>query len=262
MVLTGEYLDVDMRAPVPLAEPVRHPDGVGHHVDIAVGALGALGGGHAGVLPAPAFMCLVSADAEVRDVRVVAVRSGLAGLVVEDAAVIPPQRRASDDITPECSGEGEEHVGAEQPPREWPRPWWQARIGGAYLSYWLYQHLGNLSPEELGTNELWQRVQEQGDATAVLSDFARQADDPAESTFWSYRRSFGRVRVVVIDSRGGRVLEEGRRRMVNEAEWQWVTESVSGDWDHLVLTTSLPAGLRSRTQLSSGSSHSTHWPDG
>ena len=28
--------------------------------------------------------------------------------------------------------------------------------------------------------------------------------------------------------------------MVNEAEWQWVTESVSGDWDHVVLATSLP----------------------
>jgi len=28
--------------------------------------------------------------------------------------------------------------------------------------------------------------------------------------------------------------------MVDEAEWEWVTESVSGDWDHVVLATSLP----------------------
>ena len=28
--------------------------------------------------------------------------------------------------------------------------------------------------------------------------------------------------------------------MVGEAEWQWVTESVAGDWDHVVLATSLP----------------------
>jgi hypothetical protein len=120
------------------------------------------------------------------------------------------------------------------------KPWWQARISGAYMSYWLYQHLGNLSPEELGKNELWRQVQEPGDGAAVLSAFALQADHTSGSIQWSYRRSFGRVRVVVIDSRGGRVLEEGQRLMVNEAEWQWVTESVSGDWDHVVLATSLP----------------------
>ncbi len=120
------------------------------------------------------------------------------------------------------------------------QPWWRARIGGAYMSYWLYQHLGNLSPAELGKNELWRQVQEPGDAAAVLSDFALRADQTTAGIQWSFRRSFGRVRVVVIDSRGGRVLEEGKRRMVNEAEWQWVTESVSGDWDHVVLATSLP----------------------
>jgi hypothetical protein len=120
------------------------------------------------------------------------------------------------------------------------KPWWQARISGAYMSYWLYQHVGNLSPEELGKDELWRQVQAPGDAAAVLAGFARRADQPSEHIQWSYRRSFGRVRVVVIDSRGGRVLEEGQRRMVNEAEWQWVTESVAGDWDHVVLATSLP----------------------
>jgi hypothetical protein len=50
----------------------------------------------------------------------------------------------------------------------------------------------------------------------------------------------GQVRVVVIDSRGGRVLDGGKRQMVDDAEWQWVTESVSGDWDHVVLATSVP----------------------
>ena len=120
------------------------------------------------------------------------------------------------------------------------KPWWRARISGAYMSYWLYQHLGNLSPEELGKNELWRQVQGPGDAAAVLSEFALRAAQAAEGIQWSFRRSFGRVRVVVIDSRSGRVLEDGTRLMVNEAEWQWVTESVSGDWDHVVLATSLP----------------------
>ena len=29
------------------------------------------------------------------------------------------------------------------------KPWWRDRIDGAYMSYWLYQHLGNLSPDDL-----------------------------------------------------------------------------------------------------------------
>lgn len=120
------------------------------------------------------------------------------------------------------------------------KPWWRDRITGAYMSYWVYQHLGNLSPGELSGNELWHRVQQPGDAAAVLSDFAARADRRAGGIRWSYRRSFGRVRVVVIDSRGGRVLEDGKRLMAGDAEWQWVIDSVSGDWDHVVLATSLP----------------------
>ncbi len=119
-------------------------------------------------------------------------------------------------------------------------PWWPPRIRGAYMSYWIYQHLGNLSPAELAKNELWQQVQQPGDAAAVLADFAVRADQRAEGIQWSFRRSFGGVRVVVIDSRSGRVLEDGKRLMVGEAEWQWITESVAGDWDHVVLATSLP----------------------
>src|SRR5260370_25349920 len=30
------------------------------------------------------------------------------------------------------------------------KPGWQQRIAGAYMSYWAYQHLGNLSPADLG----------------------------------------------------------------------------------------------------------------
>jgi PhoD-like phosphatase len=120
------------------------------------------------------------------------------------------------------------------------RPWWRDRIRGAYLSYWVYQHLGNLSPEELGQSELWRQVQEPGDAAPALSELARRADQLAGEVQWSFRRSFGRVRVVVIDSRGGRALEAGRRLMLDQAEWQWVTASVAGDWDHVVLATSLP----------------------
>jgi hypothetical protein len=125
------------------------------------------------------------------------------------------------------------------------KPWWPPRITSAFMSYWIYQHLGNLSPEDLGKNELWRQVQETDDAAAVLSDFAVRADQGTAGIQWSFARSFGTVRVVVIDSRAGRVLEESKRLMVSEAEWQWVTEAVSGDWDHVVLATSLPLLLPS-----------------
>lgn len=119
-------------------------------------------------------------------------------------------------------------------------PWWPARITAAFMSYWLYQHLGNLSPGELRADGLWRKLREPGDAADVLSDFAARADRAAAGIQWSFRRTFGKVRVVVIDSRAGRVLEDGNRRMVSEAEWHWVTRSVSGDWEHVVLATSLP----------------------
>ena len=121
------------------------------------------------------------------------------------------------------------------------KPWWRDRIGGAYMSYWIYQHLGNLSPEDLAKDEQWQQVQEPGDAAPMLSEFALRADAGPDGIQWTFQRTFGKVRVIVIDSRGGRVLsEDGKRQMVDDEEWQWVTESVSGDWDHVVLATSVP----------------------
>jgi hypothetical protein len=121
------------------------------------------------------------------------------------------------------------------------KPWWPARITAAFQSYWLYQHLGNLSPADLAKDELWQQVTAApGDADAVLRDFARRADQPSGGVQWSFGRSFGRVRMVAIDSRAGRVLDNGQRRMIGEAEWEWVIQSAAGDWDHVVLATSLP----------------------
>jgi len=120
-------------------------------------------------------------------------------------------------------------------------PWWQSRITGAYMSYWIYQHLGNLSPAELGSDTLWRHVQELDDGAPPLRDLAQRADEHPYGIRWSVRRNFGRVRVVVIDSRGHRVVDDdGHRLMVDEAEWEWVTTSSEGDADHLVLVTSLP----------------------
>ena len=48
--------------------------------------------------------------------------------------------------------------------RSWRREmgattWWRERIVGALMSYWIYQHLGNLSATELRSNDLLARVQ-------------------------------------------------------------------------------------------------------
>ena len=118
-------------------------------------------------------------------------------------------------------------------------PWWDSRIEGAYQSYWLYQHLGNLSPAELARDETWGKLGQGGDAAPVLADLAHRADQRAPEIRWSFRRTFGRVRLVMLDSRSRRVVD-GTRLMTDEGEWQWLTESVSGDWEHVVIATSVP----------------------
>jgi PhoD-like phosphatase len=118
--------------------------------------------------------------------------------------------------------------------------WWNRHILGALSSYWVYQHLGNLAPGEHEKDELLRRVKEADDAEPILEEFARRADRENAGTRWSYCRDLGRTRLVVVDSRAGRVLDEGSRSMLDEHEWDWVAEQVTGDFDHLLVATSLP----------------------
>ena len=55
-------------------------------------------------------------------------------------------------------------------------PWWEERIVGAFMSYWIYQHLGNLSPEELERDGLFRQVQRAKDPSRILREFAYRAD--------------------------------------------------------------------------------------
>ena len=124
------------------------------------------------------------------------------------------------------------------------QPWWNERITSGLASYWLYQHLGNLSPDDLADDPVYERVRAAGgDATAVLREFAFRADREVEGTRWSYARDFGRTRLLVIDSRCGRVLTGGHREMLDRDEWRWVEQQATGDFDHLLLATSLPFAL-------------------
>jgi hypothetical protein len=118
--------------------------------------------------------------------------------------------------------------------------WWRIRAVDGFMSYWVYQHCGNLSPRELGENEVWRRIQAADDATGVLQDFAEGAHQAGEGTRWSYCRDLGRTRLIVMDSRAGRVLRPDRRSIFDDHEWDWIVEHAEGDFDHLLLATSDP----------------------
>jgi hypothetical protein len=119
--------------------------------------------------------------------------------------------------------------------------WWDDHVVAAFSSYWLYQHLGNLSPELQDEDELYRSVRSaEGDADHVLREFALRADRATDGSRWSYCRDLGDTRLMVIDSRAGRVLDEDGRRMVDEEEWDWITAHATGGFDHLLIATSLP----------------------
>jgi PhoD-like phosphatase len=118
--------------------------------------------------------------------------------------------------------------------------WWNEHIKGALSSYWVYQHLGNLAPEAHKDDELLNRVKAEEDAEELLEEFAYRADRGTSGTRWSYCRDLGDTRLIVIDSRAGRVLEEGKRSMLDDEEWDWFYEHATGDFDHLLIGTSLP----------------------
>jgi hypothetical protein len=119
--------------------------------------------------------------------------------------------------------------------------WWHERIVGAYMSYWLYQHLGNLSPRELEEDETYGRVCDaDGDAGDIVRRYAENADEHRDGSRWSFHRDLGRNRVIVMDSRAGRVLREGHRSIFDDSEWEWIRAQAHGDFDNLIVATSDP----------------------
>jgi hypothetical protein len=111
------------------------------------------------------------------------------------------------------------------------------------MSYWIYQHLGNLSPPELGEEELLRLVRGDDDAGPRLREMARRWDRESAASRWAFYRDFGDSRLLVVDSRAARVLSDGRREMLDEEEWGWVIEHSLGEFDHLVIASTLPVYL-------------------
>ena len=138
--------------------------------------------------------------------------------------------------------------------REWvtKEPWWRDRVTGALASYWVYQHLGNLAPEQLDDDPTYAMVLAAADddeRTRQLEAFAWQADIEPDSTRWSFYRDLGNarmgVRMLAVDSRCARDLDPKARAMVDEAEWAWLVEKATTPApgqtiDHLLLGTTLP----------------------
>ena len=129
--------------------------------------------------------------------------------------------------------------------REWieemrREPWWEEREISGLMSYWVYQHLGNLSPRELEENPEYREAREAEDSVPVLRRFARREARVPEGKRWSFCTDIGKVRVVVTDDRTGRVLDHDRRSIFDDEEWRWVEDHATGDFDHLLIGTTDP----------------------
>ncbi|HET8863771.1 MAG TPA: alkaline phosphatase D family protein [Solirubrobacterales bacterium] len=121
------------------------------------------------------------------------------------------------------------------------KQWWHERAVGGIMSYWIYQHIGNLSPRELDEeNEIYARVRGNPDATEVLHEWAKSIDSTAAGTRWSFCRDIDGVRAIFMDSRAARVLTRERRSMFDEEVWDWIVDHANGDFDHLLIGTTVP----------------------
>jgi hypothetical protein len=123
------------------------------------------------------------------------------------------------------------------------KPWWRERLAGGLMSYWIYQHIGNIAPGELGRHEEYRAVREADDGGPVLREFVERVDGDAEGKVWSFKRDLGATRLVVVDDRTGRHFEEGHRSIFGDHEWDWIQDACRGDFDHLLFATTDPVLL-------------------
>jgi hypothetical protein len=123
------------------------------------------------------------------------------------------------------------------------QPWWRERLTGGLMSYWVYQHIGNLAPDELARHDEFERVRSAEDGTDALRDFVEWVDRNGEGKVWSFARDLGSTRLLVVDDRTGRRFREGHRSIFDEHEWDWIERQAQGDFDHLVFATTDPVLL-------------------
>ena len=128
-------------------------------------------------------------------------------------------------------------------------PWWRTRVTNGLGAYWVYQHLGNLSPEARDKDAVWARVRaHRGDSAELIDAFAEQAHDEPSSYRWSHCHDFGPVRVLLADTRCSRALGEndpsdGSRSILGPQGHDWLDEHLTGDTEHLVVASTVPVLL-------------------
>jgi len=119
--------------------------------------------------------------------------------------------------------------------------WWHERSVGGIMSYWIYQHVGNLSPRDLDEdNEIYAKVRGNRDATEALREWAKSIESTAAGTRWSFCRDIDGVRAIFMDSRAARVLTRERRSIFDDDVWSWIVDHANGDFDHLLIATTVP----------------------
>jgi hypothetical protein len=123
--------------------------------------------------------------------------------------------------------------------------WWHGRIVAGLAAYWVYQHLGNLSPQERAGDAVWQQIvrhtgEDEVDVSSELDSFADRADRDPDSYRWSYCRDFGDTRLIVVDSRAARHLAPDARALVDRTAMAWLDDRMRGGFRHLLVATSLP----------------------
>ncbi|GAB3443352.1 alkaline phosphatase D family protein [Streptomonospora sediminis] len=80
-----------------------------------------------------------------------------------------------------------------------------------------------------------------GDGAAALDSFAWRVHQEPDTYRWSFRLDIGRSRILMIDTRCGRDVEDdAQRRMLSPQAGKWLEEQITGDVDHLVLASTLP----------------------
>ncbi|GGO66369.1 alkaline phosphatase D family protein [Nonomuraea cavernae] len=117
--------------------------------------------------------------------------------------------------------------------------WWRRRVISGLGAYWVYQHLGNLSPAERADDPLLRALMD-GDGGDALDAFADKADTEPSSNRWSYSRDLGHTRLIMIDTRCARQLTPGDRRMLDPGEWEWLLDEVAKPADRIVIGSSIP----------------------
>jgi hypothetical protein len=120
------------------------------------------------------------------------------------------------------------------------KAWFDDHIRAGLMAYWVFQHIGNLSPAELAEGGLYDAVRAQEDAGALLASRMDTEGRQSGHSRWSFARTFGDARLVVVDSRAGRDVTPGARRLIGDEEWSWVAQEAQRPARHLLLASSVP----------------------